>query len=133
VIEPAWMVGVGMTRFGVRQDFSVNDLTRDAVTIVLRDAGAELGDIDAAYFGKTAHGLLEGRHVVTGQIALRSMGFEQIPIINVENAGSQPRPRYCLSAVMDHVTDPVMVRMAWMVAQATDAKCVLNCAAGNDN
>ena len=75
-----------MTRFGVRQDFSVNDLTRDAVTIALRDAGAELGDIDAAYFGNTAHGLLEGWHVVTGQIALRSMGFERIPIINVENA-----------------------------------------------
>ena len=86
MIEPAWIVGVGMTRFGVRQDFSVNDLTRDAVTIALRDAGAELGDIDAAYFGNTAHGLLEGRHVVTGQIALRSMGFERIPIINVENA-----------------------------------------------
>ena len=79
VIEPAWIVGVGMTRFGVRQDFSGNDLTRDAVTIALRDAGAELGDIDAAYFGNTAHGLLEGRHVATGQIALRSMGFERIP------------------------------------------------------
>jgi len=85
VIEPAWIVGVGMTRFGVRQDFSGNDLTRDAVTIALRDAGAELGDIDAAYFGNTAHGLLEGRHVATGQIALRSMGFERIPIVNVEN------------------------------------------------
>jgi acetyl-CoA acyltransferase len=86
VIEPAWIVGVGMTRFGVRQDSSVNDLTRDAVSIALRDAGAELGDIDAAYFGNTAHGLLEGRHVATGQVALRSMGFERIPIINVENA-----------------------------------------------
>jgi hypothetical protein len=63
---------------------SVNDLTREAVSIALRDAGAELGDIDAAYFGNTAHGLLEGRHVATGQVALRSMGFERIPIINVE-------------------------------------------------
>ena len=75
-----------MTRFGVRQDFSVNDLTRDALTIALRDAGAELGDIDAPYFGNRAHGLLEGRYVVTGQIALLSMGFERTPIINVENA-----------------------------------------------
>jgi acetyl-CoA acyltransferase len=83
-IEPTWIVGVGMTRFVVRQTFSLHNLTRDAVTIALRDAGAELGDIDAAYFGNTAHGLLEGRHVVTGQVALRSMGFERIPIINVE-------------------------------------------------
>jgi acetyl-CoA acyltransferase len=73
-----------MTRFVVRQTVSVNNLTRDAVTIALRDAGAELGDIDAAYFGNTAHGLLERRHVVTRQIALRSMGFKRIPIINVE-------------------------------------------------
>src|SRR3954466_7475483 len=78
-MEPTWIVGVGMTRVVVRQTFSVNNLTRDAGTIALRRAGAELGDTDAAYFGNTAHGLLEDRHVVTGQIALRSMGFERIP------------------------------------------------------
>ncbi len=48
MIEPTWIVGVGMTRFVVRQTFSVNNLTRDAVTIALRDADAEVGDIDAA-------------------------------------------------------------------------------------
>jgi len=75
-----------MTAFGVRPEASVKDLTRDAVTEALSDAGAELGDVEAAYFGNTCQGVLEGQVVVAGQMALRSMGFERIPVVNVENA-----------------------------------------------
>ncbi len=81
-----WVAGVGMTAFGVRPEASVKDLTRDAVTETLSDAGAELGDVEAAYFGNTCQGVLEGQVVVAGQMALRSMGFERIPVVNVENA-----------------------------------------------
>ena len=84
--EPAWVVGVGMTPFAVRREASVKDLTREAVTGALRDAGAQLADIDAAYFGNTVQAVLEGQVVVAGQMALRSMGFERIPMVNVENA-----------------------------------------------
>ena len=82
----AWIAGVGMTRFGVRRDASVKVLTREAVTAALDDAGAQLGDVEAAYFGNTCQGVLEGQVVVPGQMALRSMGFERIPVVNVENA-----------------------------------------------
>jgi len=85
-VTQAWIVGVGMTRFGVRRDASVKDLTREAVTAALDDAGAQLGDVEAAYFGNTCQGVLEGQVVVPGQMALRSMGFERIPVVNVENA-----------------------------------------------
>ena len=81
-----WVAGVGMTAFGVRPEASVKDLTRDAVTEALSDAGAELGDVEAAYFGNTCQDVLEGQVVVAGQMALRSMGFERIPVVNVENA-----------------------------------------------
>ncbi|WEH13002.1 thiolase family protein [Streptomyces sp. VNUA24] len=84
--ERVWIVGVGMTAFGVRRDASVKDLTRDAVTEALKDAGAGLGDVEAAYYGNTCQDVLEGQVVVGGQIALRSMGFERIPVVNVENA-----------------------------------------------
>ena len=80
-----WVAGVGMTAFGVRPEASVKDLTRDAVTEALSDAGAELGDVEAAYFGNTCQGVLEGQVVVAGQMALRPMGFERIPVVNVEN------------------------------------------------
>jgi len=83
---PIWVVGVGMTSFGVRPEASVKDLTREAVTEALADAGAELGDVEAAYFGNTCQDVLEGQIVVAGQMALRSMGFEWIPMVNVENA-----------------------------------------------
>jgi acetyl-CoA acyltransferase len=83
---PVWIVGVGMTPFGVRPDASVKDLTQQAVSQALADAGIQRGDVQAAYFGSTCQGVLEGQIVVAGQIALRSMGFERIPMVNVENA-----------------------------------------------
>src|SRR6201984_3876426 len=75
-----------MTGFGVRPEAPGKDVTQDALTEALSDAGAELGDVEAAYFGNTCQGVLEGQVVVAGQMALRSMGFERIPVVNVENA-----------------------------------------------
>lgn len=84
--DDVWIVGVGMTAFGVHRTRSVADLTREAVTAALDDAGATQGRVGAAFFGNTAQGALEGQLMVGGQISLRSMGFERIPIFNVENA-----------------------------------------------
>ena len=85
-VPPVWIAGVGMTPFGVRREASVKDLTAEAVTEAITDAGARLADIDAAYFGNTCQDVLEGQVVVPGQMALRAMGFERIPVVNVENA-----------------------------------------------
>ena len=84
--DQAWVAGVGMTAFGVRPETSVKELTREAVTAALADAGARIGDVQAAYFGNTCQDVLEGQIVVAGQMALRPMGFERIPVVNVENA-----------------------------------------------
>ncbi len=81
-----YVVGVGMTPFGRMLDKSVKDLTREAVSQALGDAGAAIGDVGAAYFSNTTQGLLEGQHLVPAQMALREMGFEGIPMSNVENA-----------------------------------------------
>lgn len=85
-MSSAWIVGVGMTAFGKHPQRSVKDLTRQAVTEALTDAGLTRGDVEAAYFGNTCQGVFEGQVVVGGQMALRSMGFEAIPMVNVENA-----------------------------------------------
>jgi acetyl-CoA acyltransferase len=81
-----YLVGVGMTRFGKFLDRSVKSLTREAVTLALEDAGAQVADIGAAFFANAVQSPLEGQHMVAGQIALRDMGFERLPIVNVENA-----------------------------------------------
>jgi len=84
--EDVFVVGVGMTRFGFRPETSVKDLTREAVREALKDAGVREAAIETAFFGNTAQGVLEGQTAVPGQIALRSMGFEGVPVVNVENA-----------------------------------------------
>jgi acetyl-CoA acyltransferase len=81
-----YLVGVGMTRFGKFLDRSVKSLTREAVTLAIEDAGAQIADMGAAFFANAVQSPLEGQHMVAGQIALRDMGFECLPIINVENA-----------------------------------------------
>ncbi len=80
------IVGIGMTPLGKFPDRSVKELTKSAVDTALADAGAGMDDIEAAWFSNTRQGMMEGQNTVRGQCALRSMGFESIPIINVENA-----------------------------------------------
>jgi acetyl-CoA acetyltransferase len=81
-----FIVGVGMTPLGKMPGRSVKDLTREAVTNALDDAGAGVDQVDAAWFANTRQPMLEGQNTVRGQIALRPLGFNGIPIANVENA-----------------------------------------------
>ncbi|MEL0145044.1 MAG: thiolase family protein, partial [Alphaproteobacteria bacterium] len=81
-----YIVGVGMTPFGKFLDRTVKELTREAVTAALTDAGAQVADIEAAWFANAAQSTLEGQGSIPGEIALRSMGIQEIPVTNVENA-----------------------------------------------
>lgn len=84
--EKIYIVGVSMTPFGRHQSLTVKDLTRQAISEALVDAGCKLNDIHAAFYSNTTQGYLEGQHFIRGPIALRAMGFQEIPIITVENA-----------------------------------------------
>src|SRR5690349_11183855 len=75
-----------MTPFGKFLDRSLKQLAREAVEAALNDAGAVKPDIEAAFFANATQSPLEGQHMVGGQIALRDMGFEHLPVFNVENA-----------------------------------------------
>jgi acetyl-CoA acetyltransferase len=86
VSEDIFVVGVGMTRFGKMLDRSIKSLVSEAVISALADAGASITDVGAAFYSNTTQSIIEGQHLVRGQVALRSMGFSGIPIINVENA-----------------------------------------------
>jgi acetyl-CoA acetyltransferase len=85
-VSKVYIVGVGMTPFGKFLDRSIKDLSRRAVEAALGDAGAAKEAIDAAFFANATQSPLEGQHMVGGQIALREMGFERLPVFNVENA-----------------------------------------------
>ncbi len=80
------VAGVGMTPTGKFLDRSIKQLTADAVRGALADAGLAVADIQAAYFSNATQGVLEGQTMVRGQVALRPLGFEGIPVYNLENA-----------------------------------------------
>lgn len=81
-----YVVGVGMTPFGKLTDVGVKDIARRAVDDALADAGCDKSAVQAAFFANTVMGYLEDQIFVPGPIALRSMGFESIPVLTVENA-----------------------------------------------
>jgi len=80
------VLGVGMTRFGKWLDRSIKDLSREAVEGTLRHAGIERREIEAAYVSSSMAGLMTGQESIRGQVWLRPLGIEGIPIFNVENA-----------------------------------------------
>lgn len=81
-----YVVGVGMTPFGKFREKSIKDMTREAVTSALSDAGLEADNIEGAFFSNAVQGHMEGQHMIRGEVALRSMGIQGIPVVNVENA-----------------------------------------------
>ncbi|MFB6675093.1 beta-ketoacyl synthase N-terminal-like domain-containing protein [Streptomyces sp. NPDC056390] len=86
LITRVWVAGVGMTPFGIHEAKSNHDLARWAAREALADAGAAVGDIQIAFYGSATHGPLEGQYSVGGQIAVRGLGMQKIPVYNVENA-----------------------------------------------
>jgi len=83
--EPIYIAGVGMTTFGKHRQLSVKQLAAHAIADALSDAGCTRGAVQAAYFGCAAQGFLHGQLLIGGQVALLPLGFESIPIFNVEN------------------------------------------------
>ena len=85
-MEKTYIIGVGMSHFGRFLDRSLADLAGDALGEALDDCGLSRDDIDAAFFANATQGVVEGQHLVRGQIALRQLGFPSVPVTNVENA-----------------------------------------------
>jgi acetyl-CoA acetyltransferase len=81
-----YIAGVSMTHFGKHLDRSLKDLTAEALANVLEDAGCDKSLLEAAFFGNCVQGHMEGQDMIRGEVALRTLGVESIPVINVENA-----------------------------------------------
>ena len=82
----ATIAGVGMTRFMKYPDKGLKELGAEAINAAVADAGIGMADVEAAYVGNCAAGLVTGQESVRGQVILHAMGVGKIPIINVENA-----------------------------------------------
>ena len=80
------IAGIGMTRFAKQPDRSLKDLTAEAVTTALKDAGLTVADVQSAHFGNAVAGSITGQEMLAGQFNLRPLGFGDIAVFNVENA-----------------------------------------------
>ncbi len=82
----AYITGVGMTHFGKHMETGLKALGGDAIVQAIEDAGIDKADIEAAFVGNAAAGLLTGQECIRGQVVLRAIGIGKIPVVNVENA-----------------------------------------------
>ncbi|MBP1688558.1 MAG: hypothetical protein H6Q33_4701 [Deltaproteobacteria bacterium] len=82
----AIIAGVGMTRFMKYPDKGLKQLGTEATQEAVKDAGLTLADLDAAYVGNCAAGLVTGQESIRGQVILDTIGVGKIPIFNMENA-----------------------------------------------
>ncbi len=81
-----YIIGLGMIRFNKYPDRDVRDMAHEVTRLALADAGMDKGSIDAAFFSNTFWGFFSNQHSIRGQVILRSMGIDKIPVTNVENA-----------------------------------------------
>lgn len=78
-------MGAGMTRFA-KSDRSLRDLAGEAVRAACEDAGLAPTGLEAAYVGNAVAGLVTGQEMIRGQVMLRPLGMEALPVFNIENA-----------------------------------------------
>jgi acetyl-CoA acyltransferase len=85
-MRDVYIVAVGMTRFGKYLDRTEKDLVAEAFAKTMADApDIKVSDIQSAWFSNTSWGYFTMQQSIKGQVALRSLGVEGIPITNVEN------------------------------------------------
>ncbi len=80
------IVGIGMIKFDKYPEKGIKDLVRESVTNALEDANIQKKDLEAAYLGTAAPGIMTGQEQIKAQVTLSAMGIDTIPMYNVENA-----------------------------------------------
>jgi len=85
-MRDVYIIGVGSTRMGRHLEKSISSLTGESLQEALRDAGINKQDIQSAWFANFSWGIFSGQNSIRGQVALRPLGIDTIPIVNVENA-----------------------------------------------
>jgi acetyl-CoA acetyltransferase len=80
------IIGGAVTKFGKHFDRNMKSLVAEAVLDALKDASISKEQLQGAWVGNAAQGVLDGQESIRGQVVLRPLGIGGIPVINVENA-----------------------------------------------
>lgn len=84
-MQDVYIIGVDTIKFGKYIDKSIKELAAMTVRGCLHDAGLTKDMIQAVWFSNAGWGE-KGQTTIRGQVALKPMGIDGIPITNVENA-----------------------------------------------
>ncbi len=85
-MNEVYIVGVGMTKFGKLPERGVRSMAEEATRKALEDAGLVEADLQAVFFSNTFWGMFSNQHSIRGQVIMRGIGIDKIPVTNVENA-----------------------------------------------
>ncbi len=85
-MRDVYVIGAHTIKFGKYLDNGIKELTGWTVDGVLKDAGIDKSEIQSAWFSNSGWGMRDFQHCIRGQVALRPVGIDAIPITNVENA-----------------------------------------------
>jgi acetyl-CoA acetyltransferase len=85
-MRDVYVVGVHTIKFGKFLDRSIKHLSAEAVEGVLRDASIDKSALQSVWFSNSGWGMTGYQHCIRGQVALRPLGIDSLPITNVENA-----------------------------------------------
>ncbi len=123
-MRDVYVAGIAMTRFAKQPDRTLKDLTAEAVTGALKDAGRTAHDVQAAFVGNAVAGTITGQEMVLGQVVLRPLGVGEISIINVENACASASTAFHLGwqAVASGVHDIVLAVAVEKMTHADKAR-----------
>jgi acetyl-CoA acetyltransferase len=80
------IIGGAMTKFGKHFDRNLKSLVEEAVNGALADCDVAKAELQGAWVGNAAQGVLTGQESIRGQVVLRALGIGGIPVVNVENA-----------------------------------------------
>ena len=86
--------------FGKFLDRGLKSLAAEAVDAALADAAIGRSEIQAAYCGTAAAGVMTGQVVIPGEVVLRGMGIGRIPVVNTENACATSSTAFQQAATM---------------------------------
>jgi acetyl-CoA acetyltransferase len=78
-MRKAYVLGVGMTKFGKRQDASMEQMGVEAVREALRDADFDIKKVEAVWCGHSWQGAGAGQRIMAAN------GYSGIPVTNIEN------------------------------------------------
>jgi len=79
-MQDIYITGGAMTRFTRHPGVKAPELAQQAILRALDDAGVAKGEVRAIYCANVLGGM------ILGQLAVRDLGFDGIPVYNVENA-----------------------------------------------